>query len=108
MSLIVCNIPVVVTATVRLYDQSELGVPRGPLVSTFVKFATRIWSQKETSATTNVTAITLDDSELSSRSREPRSSTDMPKDSNTTVGTTTSGFGKDSWPSRPADSYNPV
>jgi hypothetical protein len=105
MSLIVCNIPVVVTAAIRLRKQPDPKARKGPIVSTFIKFSTRIWPHKDSSATANVTAITLSD--VGSRSIQPWSSTDTPKGSDTMVDTK-SGFEKGSSPSWTADPSHAV
>ncbi|KAK0215084.1 hypothetical protein IW262DRAFT_1404952 [Armillaria fumosa] len=64
-SLIVCNVPVVVTAAIRIREESQHGkAQKGQLVSTFLHFATRILTHKDTAAThphMHVAEVKLDD-----------------------------------------------
>ncbi|TFK34020.1 hypothetical protein BDQ12DRAFT_690247 [Crucibulum laeve] len=64
VSLIVCNIPVVVTATFRLRERNELR--RTTKISTLMKFSSRIFSHKATGR--EETAVTLNDIETGSES----------------------------------------
>ncbi|KAF9012877.1 hypothetical protein BDZ89DRAFT_1023817 [Hymenopellis radicata] len=67
VSLIVCNIPVVVTAAIRIREESQQAKSRKTgAMSTMLHFATRVFSQKDTtstfpSPTAYVTTVHLDD-----------------------------------------------
>ncbi|PBL00056.1 hypothetical protein ARMGADRAFT_1008547 [Armillaria gallica] len=65
VSLIVCNVPVVVTAVIKIREESQNSrTQKGQLVSTFMNFATRVLTHKDTAAThpkMPVTAVKLDD-----------------------------------------------
>ncbi|PBK60606.1 hypothetical protein ARMSODRAFT_944675 [Armillaria solidipes] len=64
VSLIVCNVPVVVTAAIRIREESHGKTQKGQLVSTFLHFATRVLTHKDTAAThphMHATAVKLDD-----------------------------------------------
>ncbi len=61
-----CNVPVVVTAVIRIREEgSQHGkTQKGQLVSTFLHFATRVFTHKDTAAThpnMHVAAVKLDD-----------------------------------------------
>ncbi|KAK0202323.1 hypothetical protein DFS33DRAFT_1384673 [Desarmillaria ectypa] len=65
VSLIVCNVPVVVTAVIRIREDSQRSrAQKGQLVSTFMHFASRVLTHKDTGAThpkMHVRAVRLND-----------------------------------------------
>lgn len=99
MSLIVCNVPVVVTATVRLREHQEFHKP--PVFSTFMKFATQNRTHKTTFATTGVTNITLGDGTNSIIPKDNSSYCLSMADASTFDGR----YGKDVLP-KPSESYH--